>query len=224
MIELPNLDHSRELRQKIITEKTAILEEKGANKIYVAVSRVYFDITKAYLAYNEVAKMVRSENPILEESTDSTIMFWCDSPCKVIEDNAEIEKDTNIIDAESDICDEDSANQDSFRNILSFIEENYADCNITAERVAEFAKLNKIYLSRLFKLRMNMTYMDYLTGLRMKKVELLLLQTDKSIVEICHDVGYIDVSSFRRKFKKIYGVSVSEYRNMKRQAGVNSKE
>lgn len=213
LIELPNPDQSKEVRQSMIKEKAAILEAMGAEKIVVAVSRVYSDITRAHLAYQEVFSMMQGENKRFKCNEQLTIQYWSD---RIIQLETEFAEDESDSEEEFESCVEDSLNQERFTEILAYIEENYADCNLTAECVAEFAQLNKVYLSRLFKQKMNMTYMDYLTGLRMKNVERLLTETDKSITDICNEVGYIDVSSFRRKFKKIYGMSVSEYRQMKR--------
>ena len=40
----------------------------------------------------------------------------------------------------------------------------------------------------------------------------LLRETDDSIQTIVQSVGYIDVSSFMRKFKQVEGVSPGQYR------------
>lgn len=217
LIELPNPDQSKDVRQSMIKEKAAILEAMGAEKMVVAVSRVYSDITKAHQAYREVFSMLQEDDKtsIIKNHDKLTIRYWSDRTCQQETEMTEDENEAAEGEAFSPRMDE-QLNQERFAEILAYIEENYADCNLTAECVAEFAQLSKVYLSRLFKQKMNITYMDYLTGLRMKNVERLLEETDKSIADICNEVGYIDVSSFRRKFKKIYGMSVSEYRQMKR--------
>ena len=57
-----------------------------------------------------------------------------------------------------------------------------------------------------------MTYIEYLSELRLEKARELLAETDAPIVQIAKDVGYWDHSSFRRKFRARYGVGVAEYR------------
>lgn len=219
LIELPNPDQSKEVRQSMIREKAASLEAMGAEKITIAVSRVYSDITRTNQAYREVFSMVQEENKTgrLKSHDKLIIQYWSD---RLSGKEIEIPEESEETDQENP-CAEEQLNQERFSEILAYIDENYGDCNLTAESVAEYARLNKVYLSRLFKQKMNMTYMDYLTGLRMKNVERLLVETDKPITDICSEVGYIDVSSFRRKFKKIYGMSVSEYRQMKRRYHTN---
>lgn len=215
LIELPNPDQSKEVRESMIREDAAALKAMGAEKIIIAVSRVYSDITRAHRAYREVCSMMQEENKAGKAKSQQKliIQYWSD---RISGQEADLLEEDEKTEEEEVLCAEEQLNQERVSEILAYIDENYADCNLTAERVAEFARLNKVYLSRLFKRKMNMTYMDYLTGLRMKNVERLLVETDKSITDICSEVGYIDVSSFRRKFKKIYGMSVSEYRQMRR--------
>lgn len=65
-----------------------------------------------------------------------------------------------------------------------------------------------------------MTYIDYLTGLRMERACELLKTTELSVQDICRSVGYIDLSSFRRKFKLLYKQNISQYREQFRQSEV----
>ncbi|MDY4140069.1 MAG: helix-turn-helix domain-containing protein [Eubacteriales bacterium] len=99
-----------------------------------------------------------------------------------------------------------------FELILDYIRANYQNPSFSAEMVAEYAGLSTSYLSRLFKAKMGMTYIDYLTSLRMKRATELIRQTNLPLRDIVEQVGYIDVSGFRRKFKALYGMSVTEYK------------
>ena len=98
------------------------------------------------------------------------------------------------------------------REAVCFIEANYADSNLSADLVARHIGMNKAYLSRLFKSRTGMSYIDYLTRFRMEKACRLLRETELPMKEIVQMVGYIDDSSFRKKFKAIYGIRVCDYR------------
>ena len=101
---------------------------------------------------------------------------------------------------------------DEFSNILGYIADNYSKSELTAEEVANFSGFTKTYLSKLFKAKIGMSYIDYLTGIRLEKACQLLRETDLPIHAIVAKVGYLDASSFRRKFKSVYGLGVSEYR------------
>ncbi len=103
----------------------------------------------------------------------------------------------------------------NFSDILNYIHSHYNDYNLSAAEVAEYAGIDKSHLSRYFKSNIHMSYIDYLTHLRLEKARELLENTDLPITEIVSRVGYSDHSSFRRKFKAVYGYSVSDCRGGK---------
>ena len=57
-----------------------------------------------------------------------------------------------------------------------------------------------------------MTYVNYLTRVRITRAKKLLEETELRVYEICNMVGYNDVSYFSRIFEKQEGVKPLEYR------------
>ena len=96
--------------------------------------------------------------------------------------------------------------------IQQYLQAHYTDPDLSAADVAEFAGINKAHLSMIFKKQFGMTYIEYLSVLRLEKARELLAETDEPIVKIAQEVGYYDHSSFRRKFRARYGMGVAEYR------------
>ncbi|MDR7001249.1 response regulator [Neobacillus niacini] len=92
-----------------------------------------------------------------------------------------------------------------------YIESNYAE-SITLESVAEYVELSPFYFSKLFKDRFGMTFIDYLTDIRIKEAKTLMEDPTKSLKEICYSIGYKDPNYFSRVFKKLAGSSPSEFR------------
>lgn len=95
-----------------------------------------------------------------------------------------------------------------------YIEDNFTK-NITLEDVSMEVNISTYYLSRIFKEATGRNFIDYLTGLRIEKAKELLSTTQYSMKEICSMSGYVDPNYFSKIFKKIVGVTPTEYRDGK---------
>jgi AraC-like DNA-binding protein len=72
------------------------------------------------------------------------------------------------------------------------------------------------YISRYFKEQTGQTVLDYVNYLRIDHAKQLLETTDEPIENVIKSIGYFDVSSFIRKFKKDMGITPGEYRKIHR--------
>lgn len=79
--------------------------------------------------------------------------------------------------------------------------------------MAESVNLSPPYFCYLFKSVTGVPPARYLKTLRMREATTLLTTTFLSVKEIVRRVGGTDESHFVRDFKRIYGVTPSEYRN-----------
>ncbi|MEP6710775.1 MAG: AraC family transcriptional regulator [Ferruginibacter sp.] len=94
-----------------------------------------------------------------------------------------------------------------------FIDSCYTE-DISLDDLAKMCWLNKSYFLRQFKKYFAITPGQYIILKRMQEAKQLLERKSKvSIVEICHQVGYSDLSSFSRLFKNYYRHSPEKYRN-----------
>ncbi|GIQ67035.1 hypothetical protein PACILC2_56030 [Paenibacillus cisolokensis] len=98
-------------------------------------------------------------------------------------------------------------------DIRRFLEERYADADLTLYRIAEHVGRPEKYISQLFKERTGENLSDCLERIRLDKAAELLLQSDLTIEEIAFSVGYNSAHSFRRAFKRLRGLSPSAYRS-----------
>lgn len=93
----------------------------------------------------------------------------------------------------------------------TFIDNNYHR-DITLEDVSQAVNLSPYYFSKLFKAETGENFIDYLTRVRITKAKQLLHNRELSIKEICYTIGYSDPNYFSRNFKKIVGVTPTEFR------------
>lgn len=96
--------------------------------------------------------------------------------------------------------------------LQNFINDYYTSSDLSIAMMADQFHVSITYVSYLYKKYFNENFSDYLWKLRVVKAKELLKNTKKPIEEICVAVGYENVSSFRRKFKKEEGMTPSQYR------------
>jgi two-component system, response regulator YesN len=94
----------------------------------------------------------------------------------------------------------------------AFIRAHYTE-ELSLEKAADHVHLNAYYFSKIFKQQTGETFIDYLTSLRIGRAKELIVQGGYSQKEICYLVGYNDPNYFSRVFKKVTGLTPTEYRD-----------
>ncbi len=103
--------------------------------------------------------------------------------------------------------------EDIVEKALLSLKENYWDPNISAQLLADQYHITPSYFSRLFHERTGYAFPDYLAKIRLDHAkELLLKKENKSIQEICKEVGYTNPSYFTAIFKKNLGLTPGQFR------------
>lgn len=92
--------------------------------------------------------------------------------------------------------------------------------DITIADFAEELCLSRSYLSHLIADEMDTSFIKYLNARRMEEAKKLLRVTDMSVKKIAVLLRYNDVAYFSRTFKKLTGMTCTEYRRLK----VNSQK
>jgi len=100
-----------------------------------------------------------------------------------------------------------------FTQILHKTQLSYSDPNFSISLLADLFETTIANMSYLFKKNLDQTFSDYLWELRLEKAQELLENSELSIDEISVAVGYLNTSSFRRKFKQKTGLTPAQYRN-----------
>ena len=95
---------------------------------------------------------------------------------------------------------------------ILYIEENLSE-KLTLEIISEKAHFSPFHFHRLFKVIVRETVNNFINRKRIEKAAAYLLyQNDKNITEIAELVGYQNLSSFSKSFKKFYGLSPQKFK------------
>ena len=106
---------------------------------------------------------------------------------------------------------EPSNTSDLIADALQMIRSNY-NRNIRVEDVAAALGMSRSYFYRLFRERMGFSPQTYILRCRIANAKRLLKDSDLSIAEISQQIGYDDICTFSRMFKRLTDMSPSQFR------------
>jgi YesN/AraC family two-component response regulator len=93
-----------------------------------------------------------------------------------------------------------------------YIEEHVSDPDLSLVHLSEQFNIPSKNVSSLFKEQFDIKFIDFLIDRRVELAKQLLLETELSIQEIGHKVGYLNPVSFNRVFKRVVGIPPGDYR------------
>ncbi len=99
------------------------------------------------------------------------------------------------------------------RKAVMYMNQNLQN-NIGLEDVAKAIGLSPTYFSRIFSQEMKMTFIDYMTKIRIEESKKYLVDSRQSISDIALRLGFSDQSYFSKVFKKVEGMTPGKYRKM----------
>lgn len=101
-----------------------------------------------------------------------------------------------------------------YLDIVRYIDQNFKDPNLTVASLTEHFGMSQSYLLRVFKKDSGSGILDYIHQRRVDESKLLLKNTGKTIAEIAADIGYSNQLALIRAFKRLEGITPSEYRSL----------
>ncbi len=104
-----------------------------------------------------------------------------------------------------------SKESDRLSLVFDYVLKNYKNI-ITLPEVAEILNLNESAFCRFFKQRTQKTFVEFVNEIRLNQACKLLKNSKLTILDICFEVGFNNLSNFNRQFKKQIGKSPMEYR------------
>lgn len=180
---------SEELARKI----RKMLREKFNLNSYVGIGSLVDDILNLTCSYEEAEKSLET----------------CSDKGKIVHFNNLNVKDTKV---QKNYYGEGEQSKRILNEALDYIRENY-NKDITLEALANHVNVSPFYFSKCFKELTGINFIDYLTDYRIKVAKDMLRNGSFNVKEIGYEVGYSDPNYFSRVFKKIEGISPTEYKN-----------
>ena len=97
--------------------------------------------------------------------------------------------------------------------ICAFVEKHYGEENLSNTLVADAMGISPSYLSRVFKQSTGAGLLDYISNLRVQRAcDLFLSEPETSVKAVCDQVGYGNLTTFTRVFKKHTGLTPGQYK------------
>ncbi len=160
----------------------------------------YLDTVKDIISTNDVMPLVEKIN----DETDAR------KAMKILEEGF-----GKICD---DVAKRNNEKEAEYHNKLKiFIEENYTNSQFDLISCAETFGLSESYFSTFFKDIFGTTFSSYLEKTRLEKAKVLIIENKMDLEKIAASVGYSSSATFRRAFKRVFGVSPSTWKQLAQQ-------
>jgi AraC-like DNA-binding protein len=85
--------------------------------------------------------------------------------------------------------------------------------DLSLDEMAKALNVSTFYFCKLFRKATGLTFTEYLSRTRVEKARNLLVNPNLRISEIAYACGFGSLGHFNRVFKKIVGLSPTEYRD-----------
>lgn len=113
----------------------------------------------------------------------------------------------------ANVDDSETENDDYIIAAKQYMHDNIKE-DFSISLIADELNISISYFNRIFKQRTGITPLQYMTNIRLKRAKDLLSNTQMTIKDIAAEVGYKEIRSFVRYFKKIEGITPTEYKSL----------
>ncbi len=103
------------------------------------------------------------------------------------------------------------SSEEKLKRVIGFIDDNFTS-DISREGLAAAVGINPNYMGTLFKTYTGKTINEYINNLRIKEATCKIAAGNSKIIDIAFSVGFENIVTFNRVFKKVTGKTPSEYK------------
>lgn len=98
-----------------------------------------------------------------------------------------------------------------FKRITGYIMDNF-DKEISLSEIASVGNMGVTAFCNFFKEQFRVTFVEYLTTVRIGHACKLLSENDRNVIEVAYECGFNNLANFNRQFKKLKDMTPSNYR------------
>lgn len=142
---------------------------------------------------NKIIELMRQDAYANEFAISGEIYNYLMDLCGYVNEHAQESVDSGLI------------------NVFHYIKNNF-NTPIRMSDILQHSPYSKNHLERLFKKHMHMTIQEYLSYLRLRKSQELILTTNMYVSEIAEQVGLSDYRSLIYLYRKTLGITPTEYK------------
>lgn len=170
-------------------------------------------------SYAKKAIGVRALDYLLKPTSDEELIAVLDEAIRIAQEDDHIEKGHVAMEDKISVeellgageTNKEIRNNIAQKKILEYIKAHYTE-DISMQDAAEAMNYADAYFCKLFKQCFDQNFTSYLSQFRVDKAKELLCDSTVNVKEISEMVGYRDSNYFAKVFKRIVGVTPSEYR------------
>ncbi len=168
-------------------------------------------------SYAKKAIGVKALDYLLKPGSDEDIIAAFEEAFSIADKNAGNDKSADKLEAEEidmSMADGPMYKRSSVivKETKNYIDEHYKE-DISLQDVAGVLGYSEVYFCKLFKEKFGKSFIVYLNELRIEKAKTFLANPDINIKDIGFISGYRDPNYFARVFKRVTGMTPSDYRN-----------
>jgi AraC-like DNA-binding protein len=117
----------------------------------------------------------------------------------------------DILSIETKDISSNSKDETFLNRALNIIEENISETGFGVSELTSKMGMSRSNLHMKIKSLTNQSTSEFISAIRLKKAVQMIESTDKTITEVCYEVGFSDYAYFNRRFKKLFGKSPVKY-------------
>ena len=179
------------------------------------------DLTYIYVSYMGLrAAELMSEMNItpslpVREGFEAHVSFWKEAIQRINQKNANVLTESVLLYTLSYLAGDDSTapskSSNLIENITYYIDNNYADPELSLKKIADIFAYTDKYLSHVFKEGTGMNFSEYLTRLRIQRAIDLIGRGARDVTQIAYESGYRDSVYFAKVFKRYVQKTPDKY-------------